>query len=48
MKDTLLKAVKNGNYKSFPGLTVEHVARYCPDKTDATVLGHLTQVQQGL
>ena len=48
MKATLLKAVKNGNFRSFPGLTVENVARYCPDKANATVLGHLTQVRQGL
>jgi hypothetical protein len=40
-KSTLLKAVKNGNYRSFPGLTYTNVARYY---ANATVLGHLTQV----
>jgi hypothetical protein len=48
VKATLLKAVKNGNFRSFPGLTAENVAQYCPDKANATVLGHLTQVQKGL
>ena len=48
VKSTFLKAVKNGNFRSFPGLTVENVARYGPDKADATILGHLTQVRQGL
>ena len=42
------QAVKNGNFKSFPGLTVDNVARYCPDRADSTVLGHLTQARQGL
>ncbi len=47
-KSTLLKAVKNGNFRSFPGLTYTNVSRYCPDNANATVLGHLTQVRQGL
>jgi hypothetical protein len=40
--------INNGNYMSFPGLTATNVASYCPDKANATVLGHLTQVKQGL
>jgi len=48
MKSTLLRAVKAGNYKSFPGLSVENVARYCPTNATATVLGHLTQTPKGL
>jgi hypothetical protein len=47
-KSTFLKAVKAGNYKSFPGLSVENVARYCPTNATATVLGHLTQTPKGL
>ena len=47
-KSTFLQAVKAGNYKSFPGLSVENVARYCPANATATVLGHLTQVPKGL
>ena len=47
-KSTFQQAVKAGNYKSFPGLSVENVARYCPENATATVLGHLTQTPKGL
>ena len=47
-KSTFQRAVKAGNYKSFPGLSVENVARYCPENATATVLGHLTQTPKGL
>ena len=42
-KSSFLKAVRAGNYKTFPGLSVDNVARYCPKNATATVLGHLTQ-----
>ena len=48
VKRTLLDAVKAGNYRSFPGLSVANVDRYCPLNATPTVLGHLTQVPQGL
>ena len=47
-KRTFLTAVKAGNFKSFPGLSVENVARYCPANATATVLGHLTQTPKGV
>ena len=47
-KSTFLQAVKAGNYRSFPGLSVENVTRYCPENATATVLGHLTQTPKGL
>ena len=47
-KSTFLRAVKAGNYKSFPGLSVDNVTRYCPANATATVLGHLTQTPKGL
>jgi hypothetical protein len=48
VKSTFLKAVKAGNYCSFPGLSIQTVARYCPTNATPTVMGHLTQVQKGL
>jgi hypothetical protein len=47
-KSTFLKAVKAENFKSFPGLSVESVARYCPTNATATVLGHLIQTPKGV
>jgi hypothetical protein len=48
VKSQFLKAVKNGNFKSFPGLIVSNVSQYCPANATHTILGHMTQVQQGL
>ena len=48
VKSTLLRAVKAGNFQSFPGLSVSNVERYGPTNAAPTVLGHLTQVQKGL
>ena len=48
VKRTLLDVVKAGNFRSFPGLSVANVERYCPLNATPTVLGHLTQVPQGL
>ena len=48
VKSQFLKAVKAGNFKSFPGLSVANVSRYCPLQATPTVLGHMTQVPQGL
>ena len=46
-KTTLLKAIKQGNFASWPGFTYANVAKYLFD-TPATALGHLDQVRQGL
>ena len=43
-----MQAVKAGNFRSFPGLSANNVARYCPTNATPTVLGHLTQVRKGL
>ena len=48
VKSTLLHAVQCGNFRSFPGLSPENVARYCPTNATPTLLGHLTQVPKGL
>ncbi|KAL7536213.1 hypothetical protein ACHAWF_005402, partial [Thalassiosira exigua] len=44
---TLLKAIKSGNYASWPGLTYENAAKYCP-KAFETTIGHLLQTRQGV
>jgi len=48
IKSAFLRAVKAGNFCSFPGLSADNVARYCPTNATPTVLGHLTQVRKGL
>ena len=44
-KPTWLNAVKQGAYHSWPGLTSQLAARYCPD-TDETHFGHMAQPWQ--
>ena len=46
-KATWIKAIRNGNYVSWPLLTVENVNKYYPE-TDATPMGHLNQQRQGV
>ncbi|KAL7545702.1 LOW QUALITY PROTEIN: hypothetical protein ACHAWF_009053, partial [Thalassiosira exigua] len=38
---TWLREIKNGNYDSWPGLTYNNAARYCPN-ADETPKGHMT------
>ena len=40
VKDTWLRSIKAGNYATWPGLTYNNAAKYCPD-TDATIMGHM-------
>ncbi|KAL7542248.1 hypothetical protein ACHAWF_007125 [Thalassiosira exigua] len=47
VRDTWLRAIKNGNYDSWPGLTYNTAARYCPN-ADETLNGHMTQCRQGV
>ena len=46
-KSTLLHAVRNGHFLTWPGLTVSNVVKLL-DETPATALGHLDQERQGL
>ncbi len=46
-KATLLKAITNGNFSSWPGLTTENVTKYL-GMTIPTAYGHLKQERQGL
>ncbi|KAL7538829.1 hypothetical protein ACHAWF_008258, partial [Thalassiosira exigua] len=47
VRDTWLRAIKNGNYDSWTGLTYNNAARYCPN-ADKTLKGHMTQCRQGV
>ena len=47
VKDMWLKAVKAGNYVSWPGLTLANAANYCPS-SDATVKGHMVQTRHNM
>ena len=47
VRDTWLKAIKNGNYASWPGLTYDNAKTYCPS-ADETIKGHLVQSRQGV
>ncbi|KAL7550948.1 hypothetical protein ACHAWF_018143 [Thalassiosira exigua] len=47
VKTTWLQAIKAGNYASWPGLTYNNAARYCPT-ADATIKGHMVQGRQGV
>ena len=47
VKSTWLKAFKNGNYESWPGLTYNNAARYFPHSVE-TLKGHMLQSPKGL
>ena len=42
-----LKAIKAGNYNSWPGLTPQNTTRYCPVPV-ATLKGHMVQTRQNV
>ena len=46
VRDTWLWAIKDGNYATWPGLTYNNSAKYCPDKYE-TIMGHMVQTLQG-
>ena len=45
-KITLLKVIKNGQLKTFPGLSYELINKHLP-KSTATYKGHMTRRRQG-
>jgi hypothetical protein len=47
VRDTWLKAIKAGNYKSWPGLTLQNATRYCPVPVK-TLKGHMVQMRQNV
>ena len=46
VRSTWLKAIKNGNFNSWPVLTYNNAAKYCPQSME-TIKGHLVQSSQG-
>jgi hypothetical protein len=44
---TLVKAIKNGHFVTWPGLTVEAVLRHLP-KSEATIKGHMDQRRKNI
>ncbi|MCP4746067.1 MAG: hypothetical protein GY874_07980, partial [Desulfobacteraceae bacterium] len=46
-KETWIKAIRNGNYDTWPGLTEEAVNKYYPE-SDETQKGHMKGQRQGL
>ena len=46
-KSTLLKAIKNKQLKSFPGLTYELINRHLPKSCPATEKGHMIRKRAG-
>ena len=44
---TWLKAIKNGNFNTWPGLTYNNAAKYFPQSIETTK-GHMVQSSQGV
>ena len=47
VRTTWLKAIKAGNYHTWPGLTLANATSYCPS-ADETIKWHMVQSRQGI
>ena len=47
-KATLLKALYNNQFATWPGLTVKAVQKYLPESSPATDKGHMKRQKQGI
>ena len=47
VRSTWLRAIKNGNFNSWPGLTYNNAAKYCPQSVE-TIKGHMVQSSEGV
>jgi hypothetical protein len=47
VQDTWIKAIVNGQFATWSGVTVDNILKYLP-KSDATVKGHMNQIQQNI
>jgi hypothetical protein len=47
-KRTLIKAINNNQFSTWPGLTANAVQRYLPDSSPATDKGHMKRQKQGI
>ena len=48
VKQTFLKAIKNGQFATWPGLTEEAVKKYLPESSPATDKGHMKRQQKNI
>ena len=47
VRATRFKAIKVGNYRTWPGLTLANATAYFPS-VDETIKGHIVQLRQGV
>ena len=47
VKSTWLRAIKKGNFATWPGMTYSNVEKYCPQSVE-TLKGHMVQSSQGV
>ena len=47
-KATLIKAIENNQFASWPGLTADAVKKYLPDSSPATDKGHMKRQKKGI
>ena len=47
IKYTWIKAIKKGNFATWPGLIYSNAAKYCPHASE-TIKGHMVQSSQGV
>jgi hypothetical protein len=47
VQDTWIKAIQNGQFATWPSITVENVRKYLP-KSDATAKGQMNQIRQNI
>jgi hypothetical protein len=47
-KRTLIKAIDNNQFTTWPGLTAKAVQQYLPDSSPATDKGHMKRQKQGI
>ena len=44
VRDTWLRAIKDGNYETWPGLTYNNASKYCPNN-DETIMSNMVQTR---
>ena len=47
IKETWIRAVRAGNYRTWPGLSVKSIQKYCPDDAEETLKVHMKIQRQG-
>ena len=47
VKETWIRAVRAGNYTTWPGLSVKSIRKYCPDDAEETLKGNMRSQRQG-